>query len=117
LKPFAGAASGYYDDAESYIEVQWQSLIWPEIQNFNFDVTLDFAAGHGRNSAKLAKLASKLYVVDANPDAVQFLRRRFEGQSQTVSVIQNNGVDLAGVPTGVITLCIPSTPWCISRNV
>ena len=67
---------------------------------------LDFAAGHGRNAAKLAEFAARLYVVDANPDAVQFLRRRFEGQAQgpcAVTVIQNNGVDLRDVPTGVVT--------------
>jgi SAM-dependent methyltransferase len=106
VEAFRGSASAYYDDAERYIEDQWKSLIWPEIQHFNFEVTLDFAAGHGRNSAKLEKLAKRLYAVDANPDAVQFLRRRFEGRGQTpcaVSVIQNNGVDLNEVPNGVIT--------------
>lgn len=94
------------DDAENYIENQWNSLILPEIKHFNFNVTLDFAAGHGRNSAYLAKLAKKLYVVDANPEAVQFLHQRFEGDAQTqcaVPVIQNNGVDLIGVPTGAVT--------------
>jgi ubiquinone/menaquinone biosynthesis C-methylase UbiE len=106
VEAFRGSASVYYDDAERYIEEQWKSLIWPEIQHFNFDVTLDFAAGHGRNSAQLANLAKKLYVVDANPEAVQFLRRRFEEHAQTpcaVSVIQNNGVDLRDIPAGAIT--------------
>ena len=105
VEAFRGSASAYYDDAEDYIEDQWKSLIWPEIQHFNFDVILDFAAGHGRNSARLAKLGAKLYVVDANPEAAQFLRRRFaEREAQcVVSVIQNNGVDLADIPTGAIT--------------
>jgi SAM-dependent methyltransferase len=102
VEAFRGSASAYYDDAEPAIEVQWQALIWPHIQNFNFDVTVDFAAGHGRNSAKLAKLASKLYVVDANPDAAQFLRRRFKGEGR-ITVVQNNGMDLTDVPTGTIT--------------
>jgi ubiquinone/menaquinone biosynthesis C-methylase UbiE len=106
VEAFRGSASAYYDDAERYIEGQWKSLIWPEIQHFNFEVTLDFAAGHGRNSTNLAKLAKKLYIVDANPEAVQFLRQRFEGDAQTqctVSVIQNNGIDLSEVPSGAVT--------------
>jgi SAM-dependent methyltransferase len=102
VEAFRGSASAYYEDAERVMEVQWKAIVWPEIQHFNFDVTLDFAAGHGRNSAKLEKLAKRLYVVDANPDAVQFLRRRFEGH-RAVSVIQNNGIDLRDVPTGAIT--------------
>src|SRR5580698_5215177 len=66
VKEFRGRASEYYDDAEPYMEAQWNSLVWPEIQNFNFDVTLDFAAGHGRNTSMLARHARKLYSVDAN---------------------------------------------------
>jgi len=103
---FRGSASAYYDDAEKYIQGQWDKLIWPQIRDFNFETTLDFAAGHGRNSALLAKLAARLYIVDANPDAVKFLRERFAGINQkkcAVSVIQNNGVDLHDVPTGVVT--------------
>jgi SAM-dependent methyltransferase len=106
VEAFRGEASAYYDDAESHLGDQWKLLIWPEIQHFNFAVTLDFAAGHGRNSVELAKLAGRMYVADANPDAVQFLRQRFEGYDKTrcaVSVIQNNGVDLRDVPTGVVT--------------
>jgi SAM-dependent methyltransferase len=106
VEAFRGSACTYYDEAESQMEAQWKALIWPEIQHFNFDVTLDFAAGHGRNSAMLAGLAKRLYDVDANPEAVEFLRRRFEGRGETpcaVSVIQNNGVDLRDIPAGVIT--------------
>src|ERR1700733_1049057 len=106
VESFRGSGSVYYDDAEPHIENQWKSIIWPEIRNFNFDVTLDFAAGHGRNSSNLAKLAKRLYVVDANPDAVQFLRQRFGEDAQSecaVSVIQNNGVDLSEVPSGTVT--------------
>jgi ubiquinone/menaquinone biosynthesis C-methylase UbiE len=106
VESFRGSGAVYYDDAEPVIQKQWKSIIWPQIQHFNFDVTLDFAAGHGRNSSNLAKLAKKLYVVDANPDAVQFLRQRFEAEAQAqcaVSVIQNNGVDLSDVPSGTVT--------------
>jgi SAM-dependent methyltransferase len=106
VESFRGTGSAYYDDAESCIENQWKLLIWPEIQNFNFESTLDFAAGHGRNSSMLAKLAKRLSIVDPNPDAVEFLRQRFPVNAQAqcaVSVIQNNGVDLKDVPTDSVT--------------
>lgn len=106
VEAFRGSASAYYDDAEQYIDTQWKTLIWPEIQNFNFDTSLDFAAGHGRNTAKLAQISRHVYAVDANPDAAQFLRRRFEGTQMgwcPVTVIQNNAVDLHQIESGSIT--------------
>src|SRR5580704_6193923 len=77
VEAFQGSASAYFDDAEAYMGKQWEPLIWPMIRDFDFSVTLDFAAGHGRNSTRLAKLARQLYIVDANADAVNFLRKRF----------------------------------------
>jgi ubiquinone/menaquinone biosynthesis C-methylase UbiE len=97
----------YYDEAEPCMEAQWRDLIWPQIQDLNFDATLDFAAGHGRNSAKLAALAKQLYVVDANPDAAEFLRRRFSDHDQarcSIQVIHNNGKDLRDIPSNAISL-------------
>src|SRR5438876_4592545 len=48
--------SPYYDAAEQGIETQWRELIWPfltEVQEdgVDFSLTVDLAAGHGRNSA------------------------------------------------------------------
>jgi len=100
-------APRYYDEAEPCMEAQWRDLIWPQIQDLNFDTTLDFAAGHGRNSAKLAALAKQLYVVDANPDAAEFLRKRFSDHDQarcSIQVIHNNGKDLRDIPSNAISL-------------
>lgn len=104
---FMETAVGYYDEAEPGMDAQWNELIWPEVKNLNFDITLDFAAGHGRNTAKLATLAKQLYVVDANPDAVKFLRERFSKHDQnrcSLQVIQNNGKDLQDLPSNAISL-------------
>ncbi|HXB73616.1 MAG TPA: class I SAM-dependent methyltransferase [Candidatus Acidoferrales bacterium] len=107
VEAFMGTAVGYYDEAEPGMDVQWNGLIWPQIKSLNFDIALDFAAGHGRNTAKLASLAKQLYVVDANPEAVQFLRERFSDHDQTrcsLQVIHNNGKDLRDVPSNAISL-------------
>jgi SAM-dependent methyltransferase len=103
---FRGSASAYYQDAEQYIEKQWEGIIWPVVQTFDFRITLDFACGQGRNTAMLARHAKQLYAVDANPDAVEVARRRFADADPQVCAIQvtlNNGRDLSGIPSGVIT--------------
>ncbi|MDP8983081.1 MAG: class I SAM-dependent methyltransferase [Acidobacteriota bacterium] len=107
VQAFMGSAAGYYDEAEPYMETQWTDLIWPQIKNLDFDIVLDFAAGHGRNAVKLATLAKQLYVVDANPEAVGFLRDRFSRHDQArcpLQVIQNNGKDLHDIPSNAISL-------------
>lgn len=106
VEAFRGSASAYYEDAEKYIDAQWETLIWPEIQNFDFDTTLDFAAGHGRNTAKLARISRRVYAVDANPEAAKVLRRRFDGINEgrcAVTVIQNNAMDLHEIESNSIT--------------
>jgi len=106
VEAFRGSASAYYRDAEGCMEVQWSGMIWPSIKDFNFENTLDFAAGHGRNSVLLAKLAKRLYVVEANPDAVSQLKARFASPNPTqcsIQIIHNNGLDLCDIPSNTIT--------------
>src|SRR6266478_3648855 len=74
--------SPYYDAAEQGIERQWKELVWPFLTDeqeggINYSETVELAAGHGRNSAKLLPLAGMLYLVDINVENIAFLRRRF----------------------------------------
>src|SRR3546814_10614553 len=82
--------AAYYDEAEHGIERQWKTLIWPRIKHCNFDVVVDLAAGHGRNSRKLLEHAKTLYIVDVNEENVSFCRSRFAGE-RNVTVFRNNG--------------------------
>ena len=103
---FQGTASAYYKDAEKYIQKQWDETIWPVIRDFDFSVTLDFACGHGRNTALLARHAKHIYAVDANPRAVEAATRRFAGfdrKACSIEVILNSGRDLKAIPTGVVS--------------
>ena len=104
---FRGSASAYYDQAEQVFDVQWRDLILPRLKNLDLQIILDFAAGHGRNSARLLELAKQIYLVDANPDAVEFLRQRFAHHDQqrcSLQVVQNNGKDLREIPSNAISL-------------
>jgi len=92
----------YYDEAESVMDVQWQSVIWPLISGADFTCTVELAAGHGRNSEKLRPLADRLYVVDINVQNVEFLRHRF-ADFDNIAVVHNNGFDLVDVPDEVAT--------------
>lgn len=95
--------AAYYDDAESAIDQQWKTLIWPKIKHCSFDVVVDLAAGHGRNSRKLLEHARKLYVVDVNEENVSFCRSRFAGQPNVV-VFRNNGYSLWPIEDQTVSL-------------
>jgi len=93
----------YYDDAEACMEHAWNSEVWPYIQRLDFRVTLDLAAGHGRNTARILPFAERVYVVDINQTNIDFCRSRF-GQNPKLQYICNNGCELVGIPDQSITL-------------
>jgi ubiquinone/menaquinone biosynthesis C-methylase UbiE len=95
--------AAYYDDAESAIEQQWKTMIWPKIRHCSFDVVVDLAAGHGRNSRKLLEHTRKLFIVDVNEENVAFCRRRFADQP-AVTVLRNNGYSLRPIEDQAVTL-------------
>ncbi|MGN6371246.1 MAG: class I SAM-dependent methyltransferase [Phycisphaerae bacterium] len=92
----------YYAQAESKMEGLWQALIWPMIQNADFSVTMDFACGHGRNSAKLVEHAKQLLCVDVNPEAIRKCKERFAGKPG-VNCILNDGATLSAIDDGAVT--------------
>jgi ubiquinone/menaquinone biosynthesis C-methylase UbiE len=94
--------SPYYEDAEKFIDTQWDGLIWPFIQGSDFSNTIDLAAGHGRNTKKLKKIAQKLWVVDMNKENVEFCKLRFAKDDRIVFLL-NDGVSLSGVQDESIT--------------
>jgi len=70
-------------------------MIWPFLTSdaaagIDFSTTVELAAGHGRNSAKLLPLASKLHLVDINQENILFLRKRF-GDDPRIEYHINNG--------------------------
>src|SRR5690349_8794638 len=90
--------SPYYDIAERGIERQWTQLVWPfltskQVGDIDFSTTVEIAAGHGRNSAKLLPLAGKLHLVDVNAENISFLRTRFGG-NRNIEYHLNDGYSL-----------------------
>jgi len=90
--------SPYYDAAEQAMDRQWSELIWPFLasvpeQEMDFSETVELAAGHGRNSAKLLALTQTLHLVDINIENISFLRQRF-GQHPSIRYHVNNGCSL-----------------------
>jgi ubiquinone/menaquinone biosynthesis C-methylase UbiE len=68
---------GYYAGAEPEMDWQWETLIAPFIDDADFTSTLELAPGHGRNSAKLSRRASEIYLVDVNQTCIDACRQRF----------------------------------------
>jgi SAM-dependent methyltransferase len=93
----------YYDDAEKYIDAQWQGLIWPTIGDADFTHVLDLAAGHGRNSEKLKTVAKHITIVDINQENIDFCQKRFAGDPR-FTFVRNDGYSLAAIESNSITL-------------
>lgn len=95
----------YFQEAEASIESQWQHIVLPFLQmeatGIDPAVTLDLAAGHGRNSARLLALAGHLHIVDINAPNIEACRRRF-GDDSRISYHVNDGCTLP-VPDGSIS--------------
>jgi ubiquinone/menaquinone biosynthesis C-methylase UbiE len=85
----------YYDKVETYSPVQWRNRILPFIGDtpVDYSVSMDLAAGHGRNSAQLLKRCKRLHIVDINQENIDFCRNRF-GASEQISYHLTNGYEL-----------------------
>jgi ubiquinone/menaquinone biosynthesis C-methylase UbiE len=95
----------YYAEAERHMEHQWETVVWPFINDVELDlrVVVDLAAGRGRNSEKLVSLAQRLYVVDINESNIRFCRSRF-ARHQHVTCHVNDGYSLACIDDASVTL-------------
>jgi|SRR5665213_3376110 len=94
----------YFVQAERDMDRHWATHINPIlVQNLiNYDHVLDLAAGHGRNSARLARHGKKITIVDINPDNIRFCKQRFVGDSRFAYVC-NDGAVLNGIEDNSIT--------------
>jgi len=94
----------YFERAERDMERHWATYVAPILGRHAIDYThvLDLAAGHGRNAARLARLAKKITIVDINAENIRFCRRRFAGDPRFTFVC-NNGASLAEVRSGSVT--------------
>jgi SAM-dependent methyltransferase len=98
-------AKDYYDAAEADMERRWTTLVWPFISRCDFEICVDLAAGHGRNTARLLQQRNckKVYCVDINQQNVDYCLARFANDRRVVCM-KNDGVTLADVPSQSITM-------------
>jgi ubiquinone/menaquinone biosynthesis C-methylase UbiE len=99
-------SKGYFHDAESTIELQWQQIIYPIIRDLDFSAVLDLACGHGRNSEYLRRLTKELHLVDINQTCLDACRERFGDTVDGTRVHYHltDGNSLAGIAEGSISL-------------
>lgn len=93
----------YYDQAEHFLKNDWKIHIWPILKTADFSTVLDLAAGHGRNSAQLIKLAKKLYIVDIHQSNINFCKIRFRKYCN-IEYTLCDGISCNGVPDDTVTL-------------
>ena len=96
----------YFARAEADMDSQWRDTIFPLIRDFDFEIVLELAPGHGRNTEKLCALAKKIYAVDYNRDALERCRERLGEQTSDcrIEYHANDGTDLAMIPDGAISV-------------
>lgn len=70
-------SKGYFVDAEPFMDMQWNSIIFPLIKDFDFTSVVDLACGHGRNTEYLRKLSKSISLVDINQSCIDACQRRF----------------------------------------
>ncbi|MBN2356052.1 class I SAM-dependent methyltransferase [candidate division KSB1 bacterium] len=100
-----GRWSNYFISAESAMEEQWRTIIWPLIKDFSFDAVLELAPGAGRNTRKLCSVAKRVLAVDLNEYALRQCRRQL-GDSVSgcrIEYHRNNGRDLRMIEAGAIS--------------
>jgi SAM-dependent methyltransferase len=95
--------NSYFAHAEAYMEELWSGLVWPLIESCDFSHTVDLAAGHGRNSVKLAMLAKRLTIIDIQPGNIEACKQRFSGR-KGIDYFVNNGFDLRPLADDDVTL-------------
>lgn len=93
----------YFEAAEPHMDAQWETLIWPMIQNLDFSCVVDFAAGYGRNSIKLREVADRIIIVDINQECVTVCRQRFADDDR-FEFLQNDGATLNGIADDTVSL-------------
>jgi ubiquinone/menaquinone biosynthesis C-methylase UbiE len=100
-----GDWDNYYRVAEGQFSEQWDEVIWPAIQDFEFTTTLELSPGGGRNTERLCTLASRLIAVDYNQDPLNRTQARL-GTTQGecgITYYRNNGSDLSMVSDESVT--------------
>jgi ubiquinone/menaquinone biosynthesis C-methylase UbiE len=100
-----GLWNDYFKAAERNIDAEWNEIIWPVVQSFNFETVLELAPGAGRNTEKLAQVASTIHAVDLNEYALTQLRQRFQDYAGDCNLYfhQNEGSDLNMIADNSIT--------------
>ena len=93
----------YFAHAETHMEGLWNGLVLPFIGGCDFTRTVDLAAGHGRNSVRLATLADQLTIIDIQPGNIEVCKQRFSDRAN-ISFFVNNGFDLMPLRDGDVTL-------------
>jgi ubiquinone/menaquinone biosynthesis C-methylase UbiE len=95
--------NSYFSEAEAVMEPLWKDLVQPFIEGCDFSHTIDLAAGHGRNSVILSKLAERLTIMDIQPANIEICQQRFSSR-KGVEFFVNNGFDLQPVRDRDVTL-------------
>lgn len=104
-----GLWDDYFINAEKSFQMQWDSIIWPAIKNFNFNSVLELAPGAGRNTEKLCQISNKIFVVEYNNYSLEKCKERINNRQMNCKIkyFLNDGSSLGMIKKNSI-----STIYC-----
>jgi SAM-dependent methyltransferase len=92
----------YFAKAAGVIDRLWERLVWPLISDCDLTVSLDLAAGHGRNSVKLLPLSQHLFITDIQPGNVAVCDNKFSSSGKVTAFV-GSGFDFRPVEDEKLT--------------
>lgn len=95
--------SEYFDLAERSMKRHWPYYIWPMICDFDFDLVVDLAIGHGRNTEFLRRYSKKVVGIEINQECLDACAERFR-DAENVHLHKTNGASLQGIEDGSASL-------------
>lgn len=93
----------YFAKAEPHMAALWDRMVWPFILDCDFTEVVDLAAGHGRNTVFLLKVANHITVMDIQPGNVAVCRNRFADEPR-VSALVTTGYDFRPLADASVTM-------------
>ncbi|SDO22001.1 class I SAM-dependent methyltransferase [Ensifer sp. YR511] len=94
----ADVAEAYHGAAARDMQLHWDQFIEPARQRhpINYDTTIDFACGYGRNTDFLLSFARHITMIDVNQHNLDYCRKKY-ADNVRVDVKECSGYDLRDI--------------------
>jgi ubiquinone/menaquinone biosynthesis C-methylase UbiE len=95
----------YFDAVENQVGSFWQEggLFMTMFSRLRLDYVVEIACGKGRHSAQIVDKCGALILVDTSPDAIEYVKTRFQSNPNVTPLVSPDGESLPFVPANSTT--------------